>query len=134
MSRIFISYKRADKNLVFPIKDKIEAVTGEKCWIDLDGIESDAQFVNVIMQAIEETDLFLFMYSQKHAAIKNYEKDWTIREIMYAQDLGKRIVFINLDNAPLSKWFKFMFGLKQQVDARSNSEFEGLLVDMRKWL
>lgn len=134
MSRIFISYKRADKNIVFPIKDKIEAATGEKCWIDLDGIESDAQFVNVIMQAIEETDLFLFMYSQKHAAIKNYEKDWTIREIMYAQDLGKRIVFINLDNAPLSKWFKFMFGLKQQVDARSNSEFEGLLVDMRKWL
>ena len=46
MSRIFISYKRADKDLVFPIKDKIEAATGEKCWIDLDGIESDAQFAN----------------------------------------------------------------------------------------
>ena len=49
MSRIFISYKRADKDKVFELKEKIEAATGEKCWIDLDGIESDAQFVNIIM-------------------------------------------------------------------------------------
>ena len=38
MPRIFISYKREDKNKVFPLKEKIEAATGEKCWIDLDGI------------------------------------------------------------------------------------------------
>ena len=42
MSRIFISYKRVDKDKVFKIKEQIGSALGEKCWIDLDGIESDA--------------------------------------------------------------------------------------------
>ena len=58
MSRIFISYKRVDKDKVFKIKDHIESALGEKCWIDLDGIESDAQFANVIINAINECEVF----------------------------------------------------------------------------
>lgn len=134
MPRVFISYKRADKDKVFPLKDKIEAAIGEPCWIDLDGIESDAQFVNVIMQAIDDAEIFLFMYSKEHTCIKDYEKDWTVREINYAQDQGKRIVFINIDKTPLTKWFKFMFGLKQQVDATSYETFKAMLRDLQKWL
>lgn len=134
MSRIFISYKRDDKDIVFPLKDRIEAATGEKCWIDLDGIESDAQFANVIIRAIDEADVFLFMYSKQHAKITDYEKDYTIREISYAQDEKKRIVFVNLDHTPLTKWFKFMFSSKQQVDATSEDAFNHLLQDINKWL
>ena len=113
MARIFISYKRADKEKVFPLKNQIEAAIGEPCWIDLDGIESDAQFVNVIMQTIDEASIFLFMYSKEHSQIEDYEKDWTVREVNYAQDFKKRIVFINIDGTRLTKWFQFMFGLKQ---------------------
>ena len=61
---MFISYKRANKDIVFKIKDDIEKNVGEKCWIDLDGIESDVEFANVIMKAINKADVFLFMYSQ----------------------------------------------------------------------
>ena len=39
MSRIFISYKRVDKDRVFKIKDLIEFALGEKCWKDLDGVQ-----------------------------------------------------------------------------------------------
>ena len=42
--KIFISYKRVDKKKVFKIKDLIEKQISAKTWIDLDGIESDAQF------------------------------------------------------------------------------------------
>ena len=52
MARIFISYKRVDKEKVFRIKDQIEVALNEKCWVDIDGIESDAQFANVIINAI----------------------------------------------------------------------------------
>lgn len=45
--RIFISYKRVDKMKVFNLKDKIEKCTGVKCWIDIDGIESDAQLFHI---------------------------------------------------------------------------------------
>lgn len=81
MSRIFISYKRVDKDKVFRIKDQIESALGEKCWIDIDGIESDAQFVKVIINAIDEAEVFLFMHSAAHSQIQDFENDWTIREL-----------------------------------------------------
>ena len=67
--RIFISYKRVDKERVFAIKDGIEQATGEKCWIDLEGIESNAQFAAKIMTAINQCDVFLFMRSKEHNKI-----------------------------------------------------------------
>ncbi|MCI5490852.1 MAG: toll/interleukin-1 receptor domain-containing protein [Prevotellaceae bacterium] len=119
MERIFISYKRVDKEMVFRIKDQIEVALDEKCWIDLDGIESDAQFANVIIKAINQANVFLFMYSSAHAQIEDYDNDWTVREINFAQKKKKRIVFINIDGTPLTDWFELMFGTKQQIDALS---------------
>ena len=134
MARIFISYKRADKDIVFPLKDKIEAATGENCWIDLDDIESDAQFAEVIIKNIDAADIVLFMYSHHHKEITDYENDWTVREINYAKEEKKRIVFINLDKTPFNGWFKFMFPQKQVVDASSESEIQHMLVDLQNWL
>lgn len=134
MARIFISYKRNDKDKVFPIKDQIEASTGERCWIDIDGIESDAQFVDIIMKAIDDASIILFMYSQSHSIIQDYKMDWTIREISYAQEEGKRLVFVNVDRTPLTRWFKFMFPQQQQVDATSPEAMKRLLSDINKWL
>ena len=67
MERIFISYKRVDKEKVFRIKDQIEVALNEKCWVDIDGIESDAQFANVIKTSFREHlqwDLYNLMKSQ----------------------------------------------------------------------
>lgn len=133
-ARVFISYKRDDKDLVFPLKDKIEAAIGEPCWIDLKGIESDAMFVEVIMSAIDDASIFLFMYSKRHSIITDFEHDWTIRELGYAEDERKRIVFCNIDKTPLTKWFKFMYKYKQQIDMTSPEDLERLLEDLREWL
>lgn len=95
------------------------ASTGEKCWIDLEGIESDAQFANVITGAIYEAEVFLFMYSMQHAMIDDYKNDWTIKELNYANALGKQIIFINLDGTLLTNWIKFKYGNRQQQDATS---------------
>ena len=35
MDKIFISYKRQDKDIVFPIVEEIKQKTGLDCWIDL---------------------------------------------------------------------------------------------------
>ena len=131
---IFISYKRLDKDKVFPIKDFIERNTGYNCWIDLDGIESDAQFADIIIKAINNAEVFLFMYSNTHTKIENFEEDWTVREITFAQKKKKRIVFVNLDNAPLTDRFDFMFGTKQQVAASSDVAMKKLCADIKQWL
>ena len=85
--KIFISYKRSDKKRVFEIKDFIEKNVGHPCWIDLDGIESDAQFEHVIIDAINQAQVFLFMYSSAHANIAQDKlvDDWTVREISFAK-------------------------------------------------
>lgn len=134
MNRIFISYKRTDKKKVFRLKQRIEYTIKEKCWLDLDGIESDEQFISVIMTAINDAQIVLFMYSSAHKDIKDYECDWTIRELSYAQKRGKRIVFINLDGSVLTDWFEFNYGLKQQIDARKDEDIKRLLIDLKKWL
>ena len=132
--RIFISYKRVDKDRVFAIKDGIEQATGEKCWIDLDGIESNAQFVAKIVGAIDECEIFLFMRSKEHNNITNLETDWTIREVNYALEEHKNIVIVNLDNTPMPKWFKFMFPNKQEIDATDPDKLNRLNKDLCEWL
>lgn len=132
MSKIFISYKRVDKDRVFAIKDEIENALNVPCWIDLDGIESDSQFINVIIKAINECEIFLFMYSKAHGEIVNFEKDWTMRELNFAMSKGKRIIFVNIDGTPLTDQFAFMFGTQQQVDASSTYARTKLIKDLKK--
>lgn len=134
MANIFISYKRVDKETVVSIVERIQNDLKETCWMDFDEIESDAQFASVIMNAIDEAKVFLFMYSKAHTTIDNFDTDWTIRELNYAQEKKKRIVFVNLDVTPLANWFVFMFPLKQQVNAQSKAEMEKLIRDISQWL
>ena len=132
--RIFISYKRVDKERVFAIKDGIEQATGEKCWIDLEGIESDAQFVAKIMTAIDQCDVFLFMRSNAHNKIVDLTRDWTYREVNYALKKEKSIVFINLDNSQSPDWVSFMFPHQQEIDATDPEKLARFNKDLCEWL
>ena len=134
MARVFISYKRVDKAKVFKLKDKIQTAIGEDCWIDLEGIKSDAMFKSVIIKAINESEIFLFMYSKAHSTIVDFENDWTVRELSFAKLKKKRIVFINIDGSSLSDLFLFDYANKQQVDATSTEALDRLCNDLQKWL
>lgn len=136
MERIFISYKRDDKVKAFGIKNNIEKNVGETCWIDIDGIESDAQFKSVIRRAINNAVIFLFLYSNAHTKIReeDYDDDWTIREYNYANKKKKRIVFVNADNSPLIDPILFDFEGKEQVNALSSNAMRKLYKDLKQWL
>ena len=134
MSRVFISYKRRDKETVFDLKHQIEERTGVECWVDLAGIHSDEHFVSVIIKAINEAEIILFMYSASHLEIADYEHDYTVMELNYAFNRHKRIVFINLDHTELTDWFLFKFGQKQQVFVDQPGAMDALVEDIRRWL
>jgi len=55
MARIFISYKRKNREQVFSIVDRIESLLGTKCRVDLDGLENSLQFRSRICTAITVT-------------------------------------------------------------------------------
>lgn len=134
MARIFVSHKNYDKPIVLPLVKKIEDSLGEKCWVDLMNIESDSQFADVICKAINECEVFLFMHSQRVSAITDFARDWTSREISYAEKRDKRIVIVNVDGSEMNDYYQLLYGTKQMVDAQNNDCFDKLLKDLRMWL
>lgn len=129
MHKIFISYSRADYSKVLVLKNEIEEVTGQgSCWIDLSGIESDRQFVDVIIEAIDKAEIFLFIYS-KHSE----RSEWTRKEIEYAYSEKKRIVFVKMGNIQLSKYFRFQFGGHDIIDINDGKQKRKLLKNLAEW-
>ena len=74
------------------------------------------------------------MYSHSHTQIEDYDTDWTVREISFAQKKKKRIVFVNVDGSQLTDWFELLFGNKQQIDASSDIAMRRLYTDLKRWL
>lgn len=74
------------------------------------------------------------MYSKAHSTIEDFEHDWTVRELSFAELKKKRIVFINIDGSTLSDLFLFDYANKQQVDATSPQALDRLCTDLQKWL
>lgn len=126
---IFISYSRIDKNIVFPFVKRIEQELSTTCWIDYEGIESGSQFEEVIVNAIEESKVVLFMLSDNSINSK-----WTKREVLYAEDEGKRIVPIIVDDKGLRKWFKFHFGNVDYIDIKDEGQCDKLLNNLASWI
>ena len=129
MRKIFISYSRKDYSSVVKLKDEIDLLLGKGvCWMDLTGIESDSQFVEVIINAINNSDIFLFMHSKS-----SEQSDWTRKEVMYANGKGKRLVFVKIDNTPLSDYFAFQFAGYDIIDLNDKKQKQKLLKDLAGW-
>lgn len=131
--RIFISYKRVNKEPVFALIDRIERELGVKCWVDLDGIETSAQFASKICTAIDRAEVVLFMHSSAHLGI-DYDNDWTVRELDYAHSENKHVVLVKLDDAPLKNIFKLIYGTRNNIDSRNPDQWNILMRDLRRWL
>ena len=125
---IFISYSRNDKSLVYPIVEQIEKELGIKCWIDLNGIKSGEEFEEIIIQAIDECKIVLFMLSDNSLKSK-----WTKREVYYAEDEGKRIIPVLVDGDKLRGWYKFHFGNVDYIDIHSKEQIEKLISNLKYW-
>ena len=90
-------------------------------------------YKDVIINAINKCEVFLFMYSKTHSTIVDVKHDWTVRELDFAEKKNKRIVFINIDGSTLSDLFLFDYANKQQVDATSTEALNNLCTDLQKW-
>lgn len=112
------------------LKDEIEALIGKgSCWIDLTGIESDKQFIDVIIDSIDNADIFLFMYS-KYSDMS----EWTRKEVEYAKNEHKRIVFVKIDQAPMSKYYRFQFSGHDIIDIFDKDQKRKLLNNLVCWV
>ena len=128
---IFISYSRRDLDKVKAVKADIERLTGAKCWMDLEGIESGTpRFTQAIIDGIERCKVFLFMRSQHSQASK-----YALLELNYASDQStSHVVIVNIDDSEMAKEFQFLYSLTDTIDWNNKPQQEKLLRDLRRWV
>ena len=97
--RLFISYSRKDLENVSPIVSRIQKEYGIEAWIDLKGIESGKQFINVIVSAIDDSPSVLFMLSSN-----SLHSSFCKNELTYAHLRGKRIFMLSIDGTQRGDW------------------------------
>lgn len=144
MPKIFISYKRQDKDIVFPVVDLIKQKTGVDCWIDMEGIESGDQFQNVIIDAIDNADIVVFMLSKNFIApyrdeitgeIDLKKQTFPEKEVMYALRHNKRLIPISIDGTTVydCKWLEFNCSGLDCISWGVEEQKSKLLNNLRQW-
>lgn len=133
--RIFISYKRVNKGLVDSFLQQLSPEIQDDCWMDLTDINYTTDFESKICKAIDQADAFLFMYSKEHTYLDEDEfaKDWTIRELNYAEDRKKKIWLISIDNSDLTGRLKFRYS-SINVVYNAAADIRKLNVEILNWL
>lgn len=144
MPQIFISYKRLDKEQVFPICEEIENKTGVNCWIDLNGVEIGDYFQRNIIGAIKKADIVFAMLTKNYIApcvkedtgeIDFDRETFPEKEIMYALRHNKRVVIISVDGTMVfdCDWLDFNCGGMDFIDWRNSSHRDKLIKNIIKW-
>lgn len=127
--KVFISYSRADKAVVYPLVERLQKDVGARFWVDLKGIESGSKFEEVLMQALNYSDTILFMHSEN-----SLQSEWTKREVSYAESKKKRIIPITLNDDGLQDWASFHFGNTDFINPRIEAQYTKLVSNLKGWL
>lgn len=125
---IFISYSRKDINIAKTIIGRIKEETGLSCWIDLSGIESGAQFEDVIIDAIENAQVVVFLLSDN-----SMKSTYARQELNYALKIGKKTVPINIDKCHPQGWFLFKLLSTDVIDYSDALQKDKFFHDLCKW-
>lgn len=99
---IFVSYSHKDKNLVFPIIDKLS--NQYRVWFD-EGIHFGKEWDKEIVEKLSECFIFVFMVSKNSLESTNCRD-----ELAYARDKGKCFVNIIVEDLELPENFLFRYG------------------------
>jgi|GEM_PF-6610720 non-specific serine/threonine protein kinase len=126
---IFISYSRKDFDevnaFVKMLEEQIPTLT---CWFDITGIESGDEFEEKIISAINNSSYVLFAMSDN-----SMQSKWTRDEVIYAGNIGKKVIPIILKGGQLDGWFLFKFGRIDCIDSTNSIQVEKLVRNLSKW-
>ena len=87
--------------MVKPIYEQLEK-EGIKCWLDVDGMFSGVSYKKVIVDAIKQSKILLFMSSENSNKSRN-----VVSEVSIGVEYGKKIIPIRLDMSPYSESIEY---------------------------
>ena len=140
MYDVFISYSRRDyldeKRNVIPgnVVSKIKAVLDENnisYWFDEDGIYSGQNFIEKIVTNIKASHIFLYLSTSNANASR-----WTCKEIASAEELGKHIIPLRIDDSPYNDKVLFRISDLDYIEYYTNPEkaMKDLVVSIKAYL
>lgn len=127
--KVFVSYSRRDIEIVKELISNLRSKLGDVFWIDLKGIESGDEFEDVIVDAIDNCEILLFMHSEN-----SIKSEWAKKEVRYASSESKKVVPLLIDENQLKGWYKFNYGGTDFIDAKVDTQIEKLIRDLASWL
>ena len=131
--RIFISYKRVDKERVFAIRDGIEQATGEECCTAI-ALE-DLEDCENLSSTLDNCKVFVLIYSQNYESIDMTERYWVINTIdFFAKCSDKHIVLITLDSLVLPEWLENVLPRQQVTDLSNEKSVQVMYKTLRERL
>ena len=101
MPEIFISYSREDQEHVFPVVNKLRE-QGLDIWIDQEGIHGAKLWSQEIVNAIENSKVFILFASTKAFVSKNVTK-----ELALASESDKHILPVFIEDAEIPAAMKY---------------------------
>jgi hypothetical protein len=113
MGQVFISYSRRDLEIVNRLVAVMERA-GINIWIDREEIKAGKLWRTQIVQAIDTCDAFVLMLSSSAAASENVRK-----EIDLAQDSGRAIFIMNLDQVKIPADMRYQLVGLQFIDLKA---------------
>lgn len=125
---VFISYSRADyldtnNNIIedSAVDVIVQALERNsiKYWIDIDGDNTNDQYMAKITEAIEDSGMVLFISSEKSNGKDSY---WPIKEVSLAGEKHKKIVPVKIDDSEFNNNISLVFAGVNIIEYYKNEE------------
>ncbi len=122
MPKLFFSYARQDKDLVFPLAGELQEL-GVDVWLDIQGIQGGSLWADEIAKAIRDCEFFILFISS--SSIKS---DNVRRELNLAHEWEKRIIPIRLEKAGIPPEWQYQIAGIQWIESGTPEWKSRLLV------
>ena len=123
---LFISYSRLDSAVVHNIYNWL-TIHGVRCWMDVDGVESGDAFQSILARAIQDSSALVFFSS-----VNSNVSKWTLREVVFADELNKPIIPIRIDDTPYDNSVRLLLSGIDWIDFTREEYGSVVLEKIRK--
>ena len=113
---LFVSHASKDQRVAWEFVREMRR-GGVESWFAPRDLTAGKRYGDEIVAAIDCCDAFLLIFSEYCN-----QSPWVPREIALADDAGKTIIVVRIDNAPAKGVLKLYLANLQQIDARGKRD------------
>lgn len=124
LPRVFISHSHSDNEIAENIYEMLSR-NDIQCWIDTNDIPAGASYPDAIVKGLEWCNCLVLVYSKNVINSENIQN-----ELEVVHNDHKTIIPFLIDDAPISKGYRYYLTRKQWIDGRTR--LQSALIKLKK--